>query len=237
MLLHCWSNTVQIETPVKRSTTLWRCQSKQSISLPTGSCSFVGAHQPNQNSDYRQITAHTILTWSNPHAHMSCRCSWLSGAILCNTPTFMMKFMVISLIIFSPSRSSRSLPWSSATSTRHATLAWMKLHLIIYRFPLQVSYKELDHLLDHHDHHLTPTPPSHTLCSWLSTDSFCKTPTHLFQAISYRWEHGSSFLKKKRAGQHFFNMEVISSDTGCHYLFLLLTVKNGTSGARHENHL
>ena len=101
MLLHCWSNTVQIETPVKRSTTLWRCQSKQSISLPTGSCSFVGAHQPNQNSDYRQITAHTILTWSDPRAHMSCRCSWLSGAILCKTPTPVMKFMVISLIKFS----------------------------------------------------------------------------------------------------------------------------------------
>ena len=50
-------------------------------------------------------------------------------------------------------------------------------------------------------------------------------------------ENGSSFLKKKRAGQHFFNIEVFSSDKGCHYLFLLLTVKNGTSGARHENHL
>ena len=182
MLLHCWPNTVQIETPVKRSNTLWECHSKQSISLPTGSCSFVGAHQPNQNSDYRQITAHTILTWSNPHAHMSCRCSWLSGAILCNTPTFMMKFMVISLIIFSPSRSSRSLPWSSATSTRHATLACHVASPDYLPLPFARPPKELDHLLDHHDHHLAP----HAILTSTST---------------WKW-------------------------------FLLLTVKNGTSGAR-----
>ena len=200
MPLHCWSNTVQIETPVKRSTTSWRCHSKQSISLPTGSCSFVGAHQPNQSSDYRQTTAHTILTWSNPHAHMPCRCSWLSGAILCKTPTPIMKSMVISLIIFQPSWWSRSLSWSSATSTRHATLA---CHVALP-----------DYL---------PLP-------------FARLP-HNCSRTSPMDENGSSFLKKKRAGQHFFNIEVFSSDTGCRYIFLLLTVKNGTSGARHENHL
>ena len=156
MPLHCWSNTVQIETPVKRSTTLWRCHSKQSISLPTGSCSFVGAHQPNQNSDYRQTTAHTILTWSNPHAHMPCRFSWLSGAILCKTPTPIMKSMVISLIIFQPSWSSRSLSWSSATSTRHATLACHVASPDYLLLSFARPPKELDHLLDHHDHDLTP---------------------------------------------------------------------------------
>ena len=74
-------------------------------------------------------------------------------------------------------------------------------------------------------------PPRHP-----HTASLCKTPTQLFQAISYGWEW-LFISEKKRAGQHFFNIEVFSSNTGCHYLFLLLTVKNGTSGARHENHL
>ena len=99
-----------------------------------------------------------------------------------------MKFMVISLIIFQPSWSSRSLSWSSATSTRHATLACHVASPDYLPLPFARPPKELDHLLDHHDHHLTPTPPSHTLCSWLSTDSLSKTPTQLFQAISYGWE-------------------------------------------------
>ena len=116
------------------------------------------------------------------------------------------------VLLFCWSASAQSKQWLSSNHRPHyphmikpTRSHAMSLLLIIWCHPLQDSHSHNEvhgHLLDHISTIMIITiivliigyinPPRHPCmpCSftWLSTASLCKTPTQLFQAISYGWE-------------------------------------------------